>query len=100
MYNEFLESVGAETSAVTIVTGTFFCAMSIGSLFASPLFKKYSMRSVGVVGALIYFLGSVVAAFVSSVSLLIFSFGALQGETTNNFLFFLVFMLIKIQVLD
>lgn len=80
MYNEFLASVGAETSAVTVVTGTFFSAMSIGSLFASPLFKKYTMRSVGVVGAFIYFIGSLLAAFVESVGMLIFSFGVLQGE--------------------
>lgn len=92
MYNEFLASVGAETGAVTIVTGTFFFAMSFGSLFASPLFKKYSMRSVGVVGAVIYFIGSLTAAFVTSVGMLIFSFGVLQGEycRTNILIFFFI----------
>lgn len=79
MYNEFLASVGAEASAVTIVTGTFFCAMSFGSLFANPISKKFSMRAVGVGGAVIYFMGSVVAALVTSVRMLIFSFGVLQG---------------------
>ena len=65
---------------MTIINGTFFSAVSFSGLFASSLFKKFSMRSVGVFGALIYFLGSVMSIFVISVEQLVVSFGVLQGK--------------------
>lgn len=83
MFNEFLTSLGAGTSAVTTITGIFFGAMSITSLLASVLFKKFSMRSIGVAGALIYSLGNFLTIFVTSAGQLSFTFGVLQGALSH-----------------
>lgn len=79
IFNGFLTNLGAETSAVTVIMGTFFSAQSFSGLFASTLFRKFSMRTVGTVGAVIYFLGNLLTVFVTSVEMLIFTYGVLQG---------------------
>lgn len=80
MFNDFLTNLGAGTSAVTIVNGAFFSALSFASLFSSTLFRQFSMRSVGVFGGLVFFAGSLMTIFVTSVEHLIVSFGVLQGK--------------------
>lgn len=82
VYNGFLKSLGAETSALTIITGTYFSGLSFAGLFASTLFKKYPMRSVGLFGAVIYMIGNFLTIFATSVQWMVISFGVLQG---NNF---------------
>lgn len=83
MYGEFLKSINAETSAVAAVIGTTFGAVSFAGLFANILFHTFSMRSVGLFGAIIFFLGSLLCTFVTSIGTLIFSFGILQGDYLN-----------------
>lgn len=80
MFNDFLIKLNAGTKAVTIVNGAFFSGLSFGSLFSSSLFKRFSMRSVGVFGALVYFAGGFMTIFITSVEQLVISFGILQGE--------------------
>lgn len=79
MFNDFLTNLNAGTSAVTVVNGAFFSALSFASLFSSTLFKQFSMRSVGIFGGLVYFAGGIMTIFVTSVEHLIVSFGVLQG---------------------
>lgn len=76
----FLKSIGAETSVLTILLGTNFVSISFTSLLAGVLFKRYPMRSVGLLGAVLYFLGSSINAFATSVEMLIISYGILQGD--------------------
>lgn len=80
MFNDFLADLGAEAGAVTLVTGIFFSALSFAALCASPLIKKFTLRTVGLIGAVIYFFGSVLVVFVNSVRTLIIAFGILQGN--------------------
>lgn len=80
VFNNFLASLGAETSAVTVIMGAFFSAQSVSGLIASALFRKYKMRTIGTVGAVIYFLGHLLTIFVTSVEMLIFTYGVLQGD--------------------
>lgn len=82
MFNDFLANLGAGASSVTLVTGVFFSAMSFAGLCGSPLFKKFTIRSVGVFGAILYFAGSLMVIFVTSVEMLLVSFGLLQGSST------------------
>lgn len=84
IFNNFLASLGAETSAVTLIMGTHFSAQSFSGLFASTLFRKFSMRTVGTLGAVFYFLGHLLTTFVTSVEMLILTFGILQGEYQSN----------------
>lgn len=80
MFNDFLIDLGKETSAVTIITGCYFCALSFAGLFTNTLFKKFSIRTVGVFGGTLYFLGSLLTIFVTSVEQLLITFGVFQGK--------------------
>lgn len=80
MFNDFLMSLGEETSAVTIVTSCFFCALSFAGLFTNTLFRKFSIRTVGVIGGSMYFLGSLMTIFVTSVEQLMIAFSIFQGK--------------------
>lgn len=79
MFNDFLISLGEETSAVTIITSCFFCAMSFAGLFTNTLFKKFSIRTIGIFGGAMYFAGSLMTVFVTSVEQLIITFSIFQG---------------------
>lgn len=80
MFNDFLISLGEETGAVALITSTFFSSLSFAGLFTNTLFKKFSMRTVGLIGASIYFTGSLMTVFVTSVEQLMISFSFLQGN--------------------
>lgn len=80
MFGEFLSNIGGSTSSVTIIIGTFFSASSFAGLFTNTLFKKFSVRSVGIFGAVIYVLGGFMSIFATSVEHLIVSFGVLSGN--------------------
>lgn len=79
LFNDFLDDLGAGTTAVTIITGSYFSAFSFAGLFASSLFKRFPMRNIGLFGAALFFLGSLMAAFASSVEHLIVAFGIMEG---------------------
>lgn len=80
LFNDFLTALGVGTSAVTIITGTYFSALSFAALAASVLFKEYSLRIVGIFGAVIYFVGSLLTVFATSVTHLIITFGIFEGK--------------------
>lgn len=80
MFSDFLEELNAGTSAVTMIIGILSFSLSLGGIFASVLFKKFSLRFVGVIGAVFYTLGSVIVVFATSVEMLMISYGVLQGE--------------------
>lgn len=79
MFNEFLADLGAESGAVTLVTGVYFSALSISGICAGPIIQRFTLRSVGILGAMIYTFGSLMVVFVNSVETLIMGFGILQG---------------------
>lgn len=80
LYNDFLKSVGAETGALSILIGTFFGTLSVASLFSNALFRRFTLRSVGLFGAICFCTGSLLSVFVTSVGELIVSYGVFQGE--------------------
>lgn len=80
MFNDLLADLGAQTSGTTLVIGCYFSAQSFSGLFASALFRKFSIRSVGVFGAILYFSGIFLCVFVNSTEMLAFSFGILNGR--------------------
>ncbi|XP_055300045.1 monocarboxylate transporter 6-like [Sitodiplosis mosellana] len=79
LFNDFLKSIGAGTSAVTTIFGFIAISMSASGLIASSLIRKFSLRSVGLLGAIMYTLGNFLSAFALSVEHLIISFGVFQG---------------------
>lgn len=80
MFNDFLTSLGEKTSAITLITSSFFSALSFAGLFTNTLFKKFSIRMVGLLGGTMYFVGSLMTIFVNSVEQLMVSFSFLQGN--------------------
>lgn len=80
IFGEFIANMGGTTSSVTIIIGTYFSASSFAGLFTSTLFKKFSIRSVGVFGAILYLTGGFMCIFVNSVEHIIVAFGVLQGN--------------------
>lgn len=81
IFNDFITSCGGESGATTLVIGFFASSLSFAGLLASISFKKFSIRNVGIFGSLIYFLGSFLTIFVTSVEQLIVSYGIMQGKT-------------------
>lgn len=79
MFNDFLTSLGEETSAVALITSSYFSSLSFAGLFTNTLFKRFSIRAVGLFGGMIYFIGSLMTIFVTSAQQLMFSFSVLQG---------------------
>ncbi|KQS30081.1 monocarboxylate transporter 7 [Drosophila erecta] len=79
IFGEFLKSIGAETSAMAVITSAFFSAMSFAGLFSGSLFQRFGMRQVGVTGGILYFLGTGMQVFATSTLHLIMAFSVVQG---------------------
>ncbi|KDR22317.1 Monocarboxylate transporter 9 [Zootermopsis nevadensis] len=79
LFEDLLESLGQGTQAVTLISNlTSSCSFLLG-VVVNYVLTKYSCRQVGVVGSIIYFIGSFMCAFVNSMFLLAFAYGVLQG---------------------
>ncbi|GAB0097094.1 uncharacterized protein DMENIID0001_126920 [Sergentomyia squamirostris] len=79
MFGDFLTNLGEETSAIALITSCFFSSFSIAGLFTNTLFKKYTVRKIGIAGAVLYVIGSFMVVFVTSVTQLLVSFSVIQG---------------------
>ncbi|XP_017156632.1 monocarboxylate transporter 7 isoform X2 [Drosophila miranda] len=79
VFGDFLKSIGAETSAMAIITSAFFSAMSFAGLFSGSLFQRFGMRAVGVTGGVLYFLGTGMQVFATSTMHLLLAFSLVQG---------------------
>ncbi|XP_033171831.1 monocarboxylate transporter 7 [Drosophila mauritiana] len=79
VFGEFLKSIGAETSAMAIITSAFFSSMSFAGLFSGSLFQRFGMRQVGVTGGILYFLGTGMQLFATSTLHLLMAFSVVQG---------------------
>ncbi|XP_001355008.3 monocarboxylate transporter 7 [Drosophila pseudoobscura] len=79
VFGDFLKSIGAETSAMAIITSAFFSAMSFAGLFSGSLFQRFGMRAVGVTGGVLYFLGTGMQLFATSTMHLMLAFSLVQG---------------------
>ncbi|TMW49112.1 hypothetical protein DOY81_005795 [Sarcophaga bullata] len=79
VFGDFLKSIGAETSAIGFITSAFFCAFSFAGLFSGSLFNRYGLRTVGLFGGSLYFIGCLFQIFVNSTFTLLLSFSLIQG---------------------
>ncbi|KAK9752891.1 Major Facilitator Superfamily [Popillia japonica] len=79
VFSPFLSSLGDATGATTLINGVFNTALCFTGLPANHLLQKYSYRKVGLMGAVIYFIGTFGTIFVTSLFQMIISFGILQG---------------------
>lgn len=79
VFGDFLKSIGAETSAIAIITSAFFCSTSFSGLFSGSLFRRFGIRRIGLLGGYLYLLGSALQIFVQSTLHLILAFSLIQG---------------------
>ncbi|XP_058823290.1 monocarboxylate transporter 7 [Topomyia yanbarensis] len=79
MFGDFLTNLGEETGAIALITSCFFSALSFAGLFTNTLMKKTSCRTVGLIGATLYVVGSFLTIFVRSTNELLISFSIFQG---------------------
>ncbi|XP_036337001.1 monocarboxylate transporter 13 [Rhagoletis pomonella] len=79
VFGDFLKNIGAETSAVAVITSAFFCALSFAGLFSGSMFNRFGLRAVGLMGGFLYFFGSLLQIFARSTWDLLFAFSIVQG---------------------
>ncbi|XP_055912908.1 monocarboxylate transporter 7 [Eupeodes corollae] len=79
VFGDFLKSIGAETSAIAFITSAFFCSLSFAGLFSNSLFNRFSRRTVGIVGGILYFIGNVMQVYVKTTAELTVAYSLVQG---------------------
>ncbi|KAJ8925760.1 hypothetical protein NQ315_009608 [Exocentrus adspersus] len=79
IFGKFLASIGDETTGTTIVNGVFNTVQSFTGLATGFLLQKYSYRKVGLLGAVLFFLGAFAIIFITNLAQMIITFGVLQG---------------------
>ncbi|XP_043791243.1 uncharacterized protein LOC122714179 [Apis laboriosa] len=67
IFGDFLEETGQAGTAMTLFNSVFMVTFSIAGLMTNTLLKRYSMRPVGVVGAMLFSFPNVCLAFVRNV---------------------------------
>ncbi|XP_076762882.1 uncharacterized protein LOC143430461 [Xylocopa sonorina] len=67
IFGDFLEATGQAGVAMTLFNSVFMISFSTAGLMTNKLLKKYSMRPVGLFGAVIFSLSNVCQAFVTNV---------------------------------
>ncbi|XP_063989093.1 monocarboxylate transporter 5-like [Diachasmimorpha longicaudata] len=67
MFGEFFESTGQGGSVMTLLNSVFMISYSFSGLLTNVLLKKYPMRSIGIVGAVLFSVPNVMLAFVTHV---------------------------------
>lgn len=67
IFGDFLEATGQAGSALTLFNSVFMITFSTSSLLTNTLLKKFSMRPVGITGAVFVSVPNVALAFVNNV---------------------------------
>ncbi|KAK2585108.1 hypothetical protein KPH14_008619 [Odynerus spinipes] len=67
IFGDFLEATGQAGSATTLFNSVFMITFSTSSLLTNTLLKKFSMRPVGITGAIFFSVPNVALAFVNNV---------------------------------
>ncbi|KYQ56364.1 Monocarboxylate transporter 9 [Trachymyrmex zeteki] len=67
IFGDFLEDSGQAGMASSLFNSVFMVTYSIASLLTNTLLKRYSTRSVGIVGVLFFALPNIVIAFVRNI---------------------------------
>ncbi|XP_019881070.2 uncharacterized protein LOC109608949 [Aethina tumida] len=79
VYGNFLKTIGDETTGTTLANGVFNTVFSFTGLLSNYLLMKYSYRTVALIGAAVFAIGSFSTIFVVNLYQLVISFGVIQG---------------------
>ncbi|GJQ75159.1 hypothetical protein Trydic_g9765 [Trypoxylus dichotomus] len=78
VFGPFLASLGDEITATSLITSIFNTSLFLTGLPANYLLQNYTYRKVGLVGAVIYSVGSFLTIFAGSISYMVITY-LLQG---------------------
>ncbi|KAJ8667692.1 hypothetical protein QAD02_009355 [Eretmocerus hayati] len=67
VFGDFLEATNQAGSVTTMINSLFNISYSISGLVTSSLLKQFSMRSIGIIGAILFSVPNVMMAFVHHV---------------------------------
>ncbi|XP_001599963.1 monocarboxylate transporter 14 [Nasonia vitripennis] len=67
VFGDFLEATEQAGSVTTMLNSLFNISYSLAGLVTNPLLKQFSMRSVGIIGAILFAVPNVMIAFVRHV---------------------------------
>ncbi|KAG5867969.1 hypothetical protein JTB14_012360 [Gonioctena quinquepunctata] len=79
LYGKFLASIDDETRASSMMSSIFIGVMSFTGFASSYMFRKYSVKTAGYVGAISYTLGCLTNIFNTNLIHLVISFSILKG---------------------
>ncbi|XP_025831326.1 uncharacterized protein LOC112904731 [Agrilus planipennis] len=103
IFGPFVSQFHDETSSVTIVTSVYVTLLNLTGLLANFLLQKLSYRKVGLIGAVLYVIGSLASIFVTDLTFLTISYGLLQESVMDlqmRWLFYLEPVINNIKILD
>ncbi|EZA56390.1 Monocarboxylate transporter [Ooceraea biroi] len=84
IFGDFIEASGQAGMANSLFNSVFMITYSLASLLTNTLLKRYSARSVGIMGALLFSIPDIVLAFVRNIYDMAFLF-FIQGFGTGLF---------------
>ncbi|XP_053598558.1 uncharacterized protein LOC103570511 [Microplitis demolitor] len=67
VFGEFFEAAGQSGSAMTLLNSVFMISFSVSGVIANPLLKKYSIRLISTIAAVLFAFPNVLSAFVTHV---------------------------------
>ncbi|CAH0690543.1 unnamed protein product [Chilo suppressalis] len=79
LYNDFLKEIGVSSTEVTVVNGVCALCLSIGGFLTSPLLKVMNFRTLAIVGAIVFNIGSFLLLFCKSILPFIICMGIFQA---------------------
>ncbi|XP_069674664.1 uncharacterized protein [Periplaneta americana] len=79
LLNDLLESLGEGTQTLTLIGSVFTSFSLLLGVVTNFSLTNYTCRQVAVVGAIFVFLGNFITVFANSTTVLIISYGVLQG---------------------
>lgn len=83
MFADFLSDLGLQTKALTMLPSFFFFCYCLVGLFANYLFSRFSVRSVGICGAIVICSGSMLVVLVRTLNELLIAYSVMQGTYLN-----------------
>ncbi|OWR49848.1 monocarboxylate transporter [Danaus plexippus plexippus] len=79
IFRDFIIETDSSAKWIATAHGIFSIMLAIGGLILNVMAKKYSLRSVGFIGALLTSLGSFLTVFINNTNQIPLTFGILQG---------------------
>ncbi|XP_077295893.1 monocarboxylate transporter 7-like [Arctopsyche grandis] len=79
LFNDFMIDIGAGVGGLTFALGINNTCMSFSGILTNVALKKFSLRQVGLCGAILYSFGWLLTGFIQSMNQMMITFGLMMG---------------------